>query len=109
MTYDQQLAMRVRSMLSEVPNLEEKVMFGGVGFMLHGNMACGVLGDELVVRVGAEGHDQALKHEHVREFDFTGRPMRGWICVSPEGIGPEQSLQGWIDLGISFARSLPKK
>ena len=77
MVYDEGLAQRLREQLDEEPGLTEREMFGGIGFMLDGNMAAGVLGDELLVRVGPQGHDQAMADPHTRVFDLTGRPMKG--------------------------------
>lgn len=84
-------------------------MFGGLGFMVHGNMACGILNDALMVRVGPERHDEALAKPHVYVFDMTGRPMKGWVVVSPEGLRTPEALKGWVDEGVSFATSLPEK
>ena len=84
-------------------------MFGGVGFMLRGNMACGVNKDELIVRVGPERYDRALAHPHTRPFDMTGRPMKGWVVVTIEGTESDDDLQDWVQQGVSFTRSLPAK
>lgn len=82
MAYDQGLAQRVREALAGQPGLTERAMFGGIGFMVYGNMACGILKDELMVRVGPEGME-ALQRPGARVFDLTGRPMKGWVVVSP--------------------------
>ena len=84
MAYDEGLAHRVREVLRDLPGLVEKKMFGGIGFLVHGNMACGVNGDELIVRVGPEGYQEALARPHARPFDMTGRPMKGWVWVASE-------------------------
>jgi hypothetical protein len=107
--YDEGLAQRVREILEELPGYTEKKMFGGIGFMLQGNMACGVNGDDLIVRVGPEQGEEALARPHARVFDFTGRPMRGWVMVAPDGTAPDEDLQRWVQQGMDFALSLPPK
>ncbi len=109
MAYDEILAARVRSVLNQTENLVEKKMFGGLSFMVNGNMACGVMGGELCVRVGPDAHETALSQPHTRVFDFTGRPMPGWIMVAPEGTESEGQLKSWVDLGVAHALSLPPK
>jgi TfoX/Sxy family transcriptional regulator of competence genes len=109
MPFDEMLAIRLRAALGPLPNLEEKKMFGGVGFLLNGNMACGVHKDDLIVRVGAAGYEQALSRPHVRPFDMTGKPMAGWIMVEPQGFETESDLQSWVEQGLEFTRSLPIK
>ena len=109
MAYDEALAQRIREQLTAEPGLTERAMFGGLAFLLDGNMAVGLSGDELMVRVGPDGSDDALARPHTRPFDMTGRPMKGWILVAPEGIGDTGELGAWVDRGVSFARSLPPK
>lgn len=110
MLYNQTLAQRIRTVLGERPGLVEKKMFGGVGFILHGNMACGVQGDDLIVRVGIESNDLALSRPFVRPFLVTsGKPMAGWVLVAPEGLGTDQDLQQWVEQGYEYALSLPGK
>lgn len=109
MAYDEGLAQRVRDVLEGHPTLVEKKMFGGVGFMLQGNMACGVNGDDLIVRVGPAGYDEAVVRPHARPFDFTGRPMKGWVMVGPDGYESDSDLEGWVQQGVDFALSLPAK
>lgn len=110
MPYDKNLAERIRSVLKEHPAVVEKKIFGGVGFMLNGNLACGVQGDDLIVRVGAENNEAALSQPHVRPFmPVPGRPMSGWILVAPEGLPTDQVLEKWIGIGYRFASSLPEK
>jgi hypothetical protein len=109
MAYDTILAQRVKAQIGDKPGFAEKVMFGGIGFMLHGNMACGVYKDDLIVRVGAEAYDDALRQPHAKVFDFTGRPMRGWVMVSPEGTVSDEDLQRWVMMGVDYSASLPKK
>ena len=84
-------------------------MFGGIGFMVHGNMCCGVVNDDLMVRVGPGGHEASLALPHARPMDFTGRPMKGFVFVGPGGIEDNGVLAEWIGGGVTYARSLPKK
>jgi len=107
--YDEDLAWRVRERLAAEPGLTEKAMFGGLAFLLDGNMAVGLSGAELMVRVGPEASDDALARPHTRPFDMTGRPMKGWILVAPDGVADERELGAWVGRGVSFARSLPSK
>lgn len=109
MPYDELLAIRIRALLSSLPNLVEKKMFGGVGFLLNGNMACGVHKDDLIVRVGAEAYPQALRRPHTRVFDMTGRAMTGWVVVAPAGCAREAELRAWVEEGIAFAGRLEGK
>lgn len=109
MAYDEILAERVRSHLAGMPLLVEKKMFGGIGFLLQGNMACGVHGENLIVRVDPQEYETLLARPHVRPFDMTGKPMRGWIFVLPEGVESQAELAEWIKMGLEYAGSLPGK
>jgi TfoX/Sxy family transcriptional regulator of competence genes len=109
MAYDEGLAQRVREKLSELPGYVERKMFGGVGFMLRGNMACGVNGADLIVRVGPEGYRDALAEPHTGPFDMTGRPMKGWVVVTAAGYEADEDLRAWVERGVEFALSLPAK
>ena len=109
MGYDKGLAERVRALLEGKPGFSEKNMFGGVCFLLRGNMACGVLNDDLIVRVGPEKYKEALQMRNTRQFDMTGRPMKGWVMVSAQGHKKKQALVGWVERGSSFALTLPAK
>jgi hypothetical protein len=109
MAYDEGLAKRAREILVDLPGFVEKKMFGGIGFMLRGNMACGVNGNELIVRVGPANYEQALGKPHTRPFDMTGRPMRGWVMVAPGGLESDAGLEDWVQRGVEFALSLPPK
>jgi TfoX/Sxy family transcriptional regulator of competence genes len=109
MAYDEGLTQRVEEVLGDRPDLVAKKMFGGVGFLLRGNMACGVNKDHLVVRVGPDNYDTALAQPHVREFDITGRPMKGWVLIEPAGYESDEDLQRWVQQGLDFALSLPSK
>jgi TfoX/Sxy family transcriptional regulator of competence genes len=108
MAYDLRLADRIRSELGEVPIVEKK-MFGGVGFLLNGNLACGVNKNDLIVRVDPEKHVALLKKPHVRPFDMTGRPMKGWLVVEAQGVKTDKQLSRWLKEGVEFASKLPEK
>jgi TfoX/Sxy family transcriptional regulator of competence genes len=109
MAYDEDLADRVREQLAAEPAVAEKAMFGGLAFLLEGNMAVGISGQELMVRVGPDASDDALARPHARPFDMTGRPMKGWILVASEGVAEERDLAAWVARGVELARSLPAK
>jgi hypothetical protein len=109
MSYDEGLAERLRELFNERTDIVEKKMFGGIAFMLSGNMCCGVIGDTLMARVGPAQYQTALRKPHVREMDFTGKAMKGLVYVSPEGLASDEALRYWIDMCESFARSLPAK
>jgi TfoX/Sxy family transcriptional regulator of competence genes len=109
MSYDERLAQRVRAELSKIEGLTEKKMFGGVGFMLRGNMACGVHGDDVIVRVGPTNYERALSQPYTAVFDMTGRPMTGWVLVKPEGCKKDSDLRAWVKQGVDYALTLPGK
>ncbi len=109
MPYDDVLAARIRSAFEGKPGVTERKMFGGLAFMVSGNMACGVTGDEIMVRVGPDNHEDALSRPHARPMDFTGRPMRGMVYVARPGFESDQDLAAWVESGASFARGLPPK
>lgn len=109
MAFSEELALRVRQSLGEQTSVTERKMFGGLCFMVHGNMLGGVMGDEVIVRVGADRYEDALKQPHTREMDFTGRPMRGFVVVASEGIASDEHLDEWVRQGVQFATSLPPK
>lgn len=109
MAYDKGLAQRILEVLEDESELEEKKMFGGVCFLINGNMACGVYKDYLIVRVGLDGYQEALSKPHVKEFDITGRSLKGWVMVSEEGYAEDEALSEWVSRGVDFARLLPKK
>ena len=90
MAYNEELALRIRQSLGEQTGIVERKMFGGLCFMVHGNMLGGVMGDEIIVRVGAERYEDSLQLPHARPMDFTGRPMRGFVVVASEGIESEE-------------------
>lgn len=108
MAYNLKLAERIRSQLDGMPFVEKK-MFGGVGYLLHGNMACGVIKDDLVVRVDPQKHAALLKKPHARPFDMTGRPMKGWLLVEAQGLRTGRQLSAWVREGVEFALTLAPK
>ena len=108
MAYNLKLAERIRSELKGVPFVEKK-MFGGVGFLLHGNMAVGVYKDDLIVRLNPEKHAKLLKKPGAKVFDITGRPMKGWLMIEPSGCKTAKQLSAWIKEGVEFALTLPAK
>ena len=109
MAFDEFLAARIRDALARKRGVEEKKMFGCVCFLLNGNALAGVWKDRLIARLGPDEAEAALREPHVRAFDITGRPMRNWIAVEPEGVEDDDQLTGWIDRATEFVRTLPKK
>lgn len=107
MAYNEFLAMRLRDALARERSIEEDQMFGGAGFLLHGDILVGVREDSLIVRVGPDGYEDVLLEPHVGEFDVTGRPMKGWVLVGPGGIGHHDELRGWIERATKFGGTLP--
>ena len=109
MAFNEALAGRIRQQLARRKNVEEKKMFGCVCFLLNGNALAGVWKDKLIARLGPDEGEEALREPHVRAFDITGRPMRNWVAVEPEGIEDDDQLTGWIDLALKFVKALPAK
>lgn len=107
MAYNQTLAEKVRELLQENDGLSEKQMFGGLAFMLNGNMACGVVGEELMVRVGPDNYQEALAERYTRPMDYTGRPLKGMVYVEEDAVAAD--LDNWVSRGAEFAGSLPPK
>jgi hypothetical protein len=108
MAYDEGLAQRIREMLGTA-RVTEKKMFGGLAFLSRGHMFVGIVGDTLMARIGLESYAEVLRQPHVREMDFTGRPMKGYVFVNPPGIERDDDLERWIVASRSFVRSLPGK
>lgn len=108
MTFDETLATRVRPALAETTPAGERRMFGGLAFMVNAHLACGIRRDDLMVRVGSEGHDAALALG-AREMDLTGRPMRGMVVVPGDRVASDEHLDLWVERAVSFARSLPPR
>jgi len=109
MAFDEGLAQRVREFMSLDGDVSERKMFGGLCFLCNGNMALGIVGDELMVRVGAPAWTEALREPHTREMDFTGRSMKGMVFVTPPGLSDDDELRQWIERATSFARTLPPR
>ena len=109
MAYDETLAERVREIAAGIDgDITERKMFGGLAFMLNGHMFAGVVGEELMLRLGEAGAEEALRHEHVREMDFTGRPMKAMVFVEPAGL-EGRALNEWVTSAAAFAAALPPK
>jgi TfoX/Sxy family transcriptional regulator of competence genes len=109
MAYDEGQAQRIRECLAEVSGLEEKRMFGGLAFMVHGHMCCGIVGGELMLRVGPLQYEEVLSTPYVRQMDFTGRPMKGFVFVSEKGFEEARQLNDWIARALKFVQTLPEK
>jgi hypothetical protein len=109
MRYSKSLVARIRQALAQRKGIIEKKMFGGVAFLLHGNMLVGVWQESLIVRLGPEQGEEALLEPNVKQFDITGRPMRGWVIVEPDGIDTDGQLADWIQRAAEFVGTLPRK
>ena len=109
MVYSRSLADRVRAQTQTLRGITEKRMFGGLVFMLYGNMLVGIWQNSLIVRLGPEQAPAALKQPNVREFDVTGRPMKGWIMVDPDGLESDRELKAWLERAAEFVSTLPPK
>jgi TfoX/Sxy family transcriptional regulator of competence genes len=109
MPYDEDLAVRVRAAFGDTYGLTERVMFGGICFMLNGNMTCGVVKDRLMVRVGRDAYEATLARPHTAPMTFTGRPLSGMIYVLPEGLKTSRALTTWVKRAAAFAQTLPAK
>lgn len=109
MAYDEGVAQRIREVFAGHPAVAEKKMFGGIAFMLRGHMCCGVVGDDMMARVGPEQYGLALAHPHAREMDFTGKPMKGYVFVASPGFESDADLHAWISVCERFNATLPAK
>lgn len=109
MAFDQKLGERIRSILSDLTEFEEKKMFGGLCFMVQNYMCCGITKEDLMVRVGPDHYEKALDHPHARIMDFTGRPLRGYVYVDEGGLVSDKELEAWVNKGITFVNTLPPK
>jgi TfoX/Sxy family transcriptional regulator of competence genes len=109
MAYDETLADRMRDALATRDDVTERKMFGGLAFMLAGNMCCGVIGSDAMLRLGEDGADAALDEPHTRPMDFTGRPMKAMVYVAAAGLDGDAAVQRWVDRAVAFAESLPPK
>ena len=109
MAYDEGVAERVREFVQPLSGISERKMFGGIAFMAHGHMFLGVLGNDLMARVGPDGYANALQQRHVREMDFTGRSMKGYVYVEPPGFESDADLEHWVNTCLAFVESLTPK
>ena len=110
MAYDEALAERVRDQISSRPRVDEREMFGGIAFLIDGNMAVGVRGEELLVRLDPEDAERALSEQGVRRFEMGGRRQpKGWVLVAAERLSDDPGLAGWVETGADYATSLPPK
>jgi TfoX/Sxy family transcriptional regulator of competence genes len=109
MAYDEALADRMRGALATRDDVAERKMFGGLAFMLAGNMCCGVIGSDAMLRLGEDDADAALDEPHTRPMDFTGRPMKAMVYVAAAGLDGDAAVQRWVDRAVAFAESLPPK
>ena len=109
MAYDEGVAQRVREYLAETDNITEKQMFGGIAFMQSGNMVCGIVDDNLMARIGPKVYDDALAQPFVRQMDFTGKAMKGFVYIAPAGFDSDDKLEEWVNMCLTFAETLPPK
>lgn len=109
MAYSEKLAARIRKALPPQSGVTERRMFGGLGFLWQGNLCLGIMGDELIARIGPDHYERAMMKTGVRKFDITGRPMRGWVVVMAESLRSEKSLRDWIHTALEFTDCLPPK
>ncbi len=109
MTCNATVADRIRRCLGRRRGLTERKMFGGISFLLGGRMCCGVINDDLVIRVGPQGYEQAVREPHARPMDFTGRPLRGFVYIAPAGYQSDDALMRWVQRAVTFVTTLPKK
>jgi TfoX/Sxy family transcriptional regulator of competence genes len=109
MAFDEGLAERIREALDGERGISEKKMFGGIAFLLRGKMFVGIVKNDLMVRVGPEAYEDALKKPFARPMDFTGKPMAGYVYVAPKGTTDDDVLEGWVRQGLKFASTLTDK
>jgi TfoX/Sxy family transcriptional regulator of competence genes len=109
MAYSEELARRIRGALADERAVTERKMFGGICFMIHGHMCCGVVDETLMLRVGAPEYESCLALPHAREMDFTGKPLRGYVYVAPAGVATPAALQRWLRRAVTYVGSLPPK
>ena len=109
MAFDETLAARIREVLARKRGVEEKKMFGCICFLINGNALAGVWKNRLIARLGPDEGEAALRETHVRAFDITGRPMRNWVAVKPEGVEGDDQLKDWIERAMKFVKTLPRK
>ena len=109
MAYNEKIEMRIKKIVTGWENTDDKKMFGGVCHLLNGNMFCGVHKEFLILRLGQKNADDALKSPHVRPFDITGKPMKGWVMVAEDGFKSDGELKDWLDQAVVFVKTLPAK
>ncbi len=109
MAYDEALAARIRRILAGRRDVREQKMFGGLAFMVSGHMCCGVVKDELVIRLGADNTDRALREWHTRPMDFTGRPLKGFVFVAREGLETDDETRRWVEQAVDYVGTLQPK
>ncbi|PIQ29262.1 RNA methyltransferase [bacterium (Candidatus Blackallbacteria) CG17_big_fil_post_rev_8_21_14_2_50_48_46] len=109
MAFDPGLAERLRTLFQDLPETQEKKMFGGLCFLVSKHMCCGIVGEKLMARVGPEQYEACLKKAHVLPMDFTGKPMKGMVYILPEGFAEDQTLSEWVEICLQFVHSLPPK
>ena len=109
MAFNEALAERIRRHLARRKSVAERQMFGGIGFLLNGNLLVGVRNDSLIVRLDPAESDAALNEPHVRAFDVGGRPMKGWLLVAPAGVEADDQLRAWVARSAEFVSKLPAK
>ena len=109
MAYDEELAARIRDLLAGREGVTEKKMFGGIGFMMNGNMCCGVMGDDLILRLDGARGEEALAEPHTRPLEQRGKAMKSWMLVSRDGVATEAGLRVWVERAATHAASLPRK
>jgi TfoX/Sxy family transcriptional regulator of competence genes len=109
MAYSKSLTLRIRKILGRRHGVNEKRRFGGVGFLLNGNMCVGIWKNSLITRINPENYEDALNEQNVHEFDVTGRTMRGWVLVEPDGIDSDEQLSDWVRRSVDFVSTLPRK
>ena len=107
--YDEELVERIRTCLAEQEGISVKMMFGGVVFLVHGNMAIGVNRSDLMIRIGKELYEKVLVMDGIREMDFTGKPLKGFVYVDETATSSDRDLEKWVMLAVDFSASLPKK
>jgi len=109
MAYNEKIETRIKKLVSGWKNTDSKKMFGGICHLLNGNMFCGVHKDFLILRLGREKAENAMKLPHVRPFDITGKPMKGWVMVAEDGFKTDDELKNWLNQTRKFAETLPMK
>jgi hypothetical protein len=109
MAFDEKLAVRILTALARKKGVEEKKMFGGLCFLLSGHMLVGVWKNGLIARIGADQASEAVLEPHVRPMDITGKPMKSWVLVEPEGVADDGAVKEWVKRALAFVRRLPAK